>query len=66
MKIIVESEELKNEIIKQSKYVYDFIIDTDSTRKLNNKKNVLDGNMVCILMHLYMAPHIIQIDPLVK
>jgi hypothetical protein len=33
MKIIVESEELKQEILKQSEYIHDFLINKDDIKE---------------------------------
>jgi len=62
MKIIVESEEVKQEIIKQSKYISDFIINVDTIKEMKKP----DSNTLFILMHLYLAPQIIQVDSLTK
>jgi hypothetical protein len=63
MKIIVESEELKQEILKQSKYIHDFLIDTDDTKDLGKDWMIgLDSDKAGILMHIYMAPQIIEVN----
>lgn len=62
MKIIVESEELKEEILKQSKYVHDFLITKDATKDLSKDWMIgLDSDKAGILMHIYMAPQIIEV-----
>lgn len=66
MKIIVDSEELKNEILKQSEYIHNFLIDKDDVKDLDNWIIGLDSSKAGILMHLYMAPQIIEVDPTIK
>ena len=67
MKIIVESEELKQEILKQSEYIHDFLIDRNDIKNLGKDWLIgLDSDKAGILMHLYMAPQIIEVDPTIK
>jgi hypothetical protein len=62
MKIIVESEELKREIIKQSEYIHDFLINKDDIKGLGKDWIIgLDSDKAGILMHLYMNPQIIEV-----
>ncbi len=64
MKIIVESEELKQEIIKQSEYIHDFLISKDDVKGLGKDWMIgLDSDKAGILMHIYMAPQIIEVKP---
>ena len=60
MKIIVETEEQKQEILKQSEYIHDFLINKDDVKDLGKDWLIgLDSDKAGILMHLYMAPQII-------
>jgi hypothetical protein len=62
MKIIVESEELKQEILKQSEYLHDFLIIKDDVKSLGKEWVIgLDSDKAGILMHIYMAPEIIEV-----
>jgi len=64
MKIIVESEELKQEIIKQSEYIHDFLINKNDIKGLGKDWLIgLDSDKAGILMHIYMAPQIIEVKP---
>ena len=63
MKIIVETEELKQEILKQSEYIHNFLIDKDDIKDLSKDWLIgLDSDKAGILMHLYMAPQIIEVN----
>jgi hypothetical protein len=63
MKIIVETEEIKQEILKQSKYIHDFLINKDDIKDLSKDWLIgLDSDKAGILMHLYMAPQIIEVN----
>jgi hypothetical protein len=63
MKIIVETEELKQEILKQSEYIHDFLINKDNVKDLDKDWLIgLDSDKAGILMHLYMAPQIIEVN----
>lgn len=65
MKIIVDSQEIKEEIISQSKYIHDFIINQDDINDLGKDWLIgLDSDKAGILMHLYMAPQIIEVKPI--
>jgi hypothetical protein len=62
MKIIVETEEQKQEILKQSEYIHDFLINKDDVKSLGKDWLIgLDSDKAGILMHLYMAPQIIEV-----
>ena len=63
MKIIVKSEQEKQDLIEQSKYIHDFL----EVLKDENGKEVwigLDSDKANTLMHIYMAPEIIEVKPL--
>jgi hypothetical protein len=67
MKIIVETEEQKQEILQQSQYLHDFLINKEDIKDLGNNWHIgLDSEKAGILMHLYMAPQIIEIHPVIK
>lgn len=62
MKIIVETEEQKQEILIQSKYIHDFLINKDDIKSLGKDWLIgLNSDKAGILMHLYMAPQIIEV-----
>jgi hypothetical protein len=62
MKIIVQTEEQKQEILKQSEYIHDFLINKDDVKNLGKDWLIgLDSDKAGILMHLYMAPQIIEV-----
>lgn len=62
MKILVESEELKQEILEQSQYVHDFLIDKDDIKNLGKNWIIgLDSDKAGILMHLYTNPDLIEV-----
>lgn len=50
IKIIVSTEEEKQELLEASSHIHDADVDTDIS-------------MVNTLCHLYMAPHLIEVDP---
>ena len=63
MKIIVESEEQKQEILKQSEYIHDFLVNKDDIKGLGKNWLIgLDSDRAGILMHLYCAPEIIEVQ----
>ena len=65
--IEVETEELKQQILEQSEYIHDFLIDKHDIKKLDKNWLIgLDSDKAGILMHLYMAPHIIEVDSTIK
>lgn len=64
MKIYVSSEEEKQDLINQSKYIHDFlevIKYKDNNGKFIEKWIGLDSDKAGSLMHIYMAPEIIII-----
>lgn len=62
MKILVESEELKQEILEQSQYVHDFLINKDDIKNLGKNWLIgLDSDKAGILMHLYTNPDLIEV-----
>jgi hypothetical protein len=64
MRIIVGSEELKQEILQQSEYIHDFLINREDIKGLGKDWLIgLDSDKAGILMHLYMAPQIIEVIP---
>jgi hypothetical protein len=64
LKIVVNTEEEKQELIRQSKYVHDFLICKDDVKELGKNWIIgLDSDKAGTLMHLYTAPHIIEVDP---
>lgn len=64
MKIIVESEEQKQDLLRQSQYIHDFLINKDDIKGLGKDWLIgLDSDLAGTLMHLYMAPDIIEILP---
>ena len=63
MKIIVETEALKQEILEQSQYIHDFLINKDDIKGLGRDWLIgLDSDKAGILMHLYLAPQIIEVE----
>lgn len=63
MKIIVETEALKQEILEQSQYIHDFLINKDDIKGLGRDWLIgLDSDKAGILMHLYMTPQIIEVE----
>jgi len=63
MKIIVETEEQKQEILEQSKYIPDFLINKDDVKDFGKDWLIgLDSDKAGILMHLYMTPQIIEVN----
>jgi hypothetical protein len=64
MRIIVGSEELKQEILQQSEYIHDFLINREDIKGFGKDWLIgLDSDKAGILMHLYMAPQIIEVIP---
>ncbi len=64
MKIIVETEEQKQDLLQQSEYIHNFLISQEDVKnKGRNWLIGLDSNKAGILMHLYMAPQIIEVQP---
>jgi hypothetical protein len=64
IRIIVESEEQKQELLQQSKYIHDFLINENAVKDLGKDWLIgLDSDKAGTLMHLYTAPYIIEVDP---
>jgi hypothetical protein len=64
IKIIVKTEEQKQKLIKQSQYMHDFMVCPDDVKELGKNWLIgLDSDKAGTLMHLYTAPHIIEVDP---
>ena len=61
MKIIVDSEELKNEILEQSKYVHDYWYVRRSRKTGKLSFHGLDSDKAGILMHIYTNPDMIEV-----
>ncbi len=60
MKIIVETEEQKQELINQSEYIHNFLINKDDIKGLGRNWLIgLDSDKAGTLMHLYLNPEII-------
>lgn len=65
IKIYVDTEEEKQQLLKESEYIHDFV----EVFKLRNKKGEivekvigLDSDKAVILMHIYMNPDIIVVS----
>ena len=63
MKIIVGSEELKQQILEQSKYVHDYWYIRRSRKTGKLSFHGLDSEKAGILMHIYTNPEIITVSP---
>jgi len=61
MKIIVESEELKQKLIAESVYVHDFAVRCYLKRKGAQRMICLDSDKAGIFMHIYTCPDIIEV-----
>jgi hypothetical protein len=64
LKIYVDSQEEKDELLKQSEYIHDFLEIVKYKTKAGEVKEKfigLDSSKAGSLMHLYMAPDIIVI-----
>ena len=64
MVIYVNTEEEKQDLLKQSKYIHDFLEVVrfkDKTGKRIDKWIGLDSSKAGTLMHIYMAPDIIVV-----
>jgi hypothetical protein len=64
MEIIVESEELKQQLLEQSKYVHDYVYIKRSRNTGKETWYGLDSDKAGILMHLYINPDIIKVKTL--
>ena len=65
MQIIVNSEEEKQDILNQSKYIHDFleVVKYKNKKGKNKEKWIgLDPDKAGILMHIYMCPDIVVIE----
>lgn len=61
MKIIVDTQEEKDELIQQSKYIHDFLIAIRGRKgRIINWKG-LDSDRAGWLMHIYTSPEIIEV-----
>ena len=65
IKIYVDTEEEKQQLLKESEYIHDFV----EVFKLRNKKGEivekvigLDSDKASTLMHIYMNPYIIVVS----
>lgn len=61
IKIIVDSEELKQQILKESKYVHDYKLIIRSNKTGKEKMYILNDEKAGLLMHLYMHPDLIEV-----
>jgi hypothetical protein len=61
IKIIVDSEELKQDLIKEFEYVHDFMARCYLKRKGAQRLIGLDSDKAGSLMHIYMCPDIIEV-----
>ena len=60
--VVIDLEKEKQEILKQSKYIHDFLINKDDVKGLGKDWIIgLDSDKAGTLMHLYMAPQIIEV-----
>lgn len=65
MKIYVDTEEQKEDLINQSKYIHDFLEVVkykNKNGKVEEKWIGLDSDKAGSLMHIYMAPEIIVVE----
>jgi len=65
MKIYVNTEEEKQELLNQSKYIHDFLEVVKYKNEKGKKKTKwigLDSNKANTLMHIYMSPDIIVVE----
>lgn len=65
IKIYVSTEEEKEIIINQSRYIHDFleVVKYKTNNGIKQKYIGLDSDKANFLMHIYMAPEIIIVDP---
>ncbi|MCK9576708.1 MAG: hypothetical protein WC979_02445 [Candidatus Pacearchaeota archaeon] len=67
LKITVSTEAEKEEILRQSEYVHDFMVEIPYRTWYGKKKYKycsLDSRECGTLMHLYMAPEFIEVVPI--
>ena len=62
MKIIVDTQELKDQLIAESKYVHDYVYVNRSRKNGKTKWIGLDSDKAGILMHIYVCPEIIIVE----
>lgn len=66
IKIYVDTEDQKRDLLKQSEYIHDFIQTIkykDKTGKIVEKVIGLDSDKAGTLMHFYMNPDMIIVRP---
>ena len=63
MKIYVATQEEKDEIVAQSKYVHDFMVQIRGRKGRNINWKGLDSDKAGLLMHLYTYPEGIIVNP---
>ena len=64
IKIIVKTEEQKQDLLKQSQYIHDFLVCKSDVKGLGKNWLIgLNSDEAGTLMHLYTAPHIIEVNP---
>ena len=61
MTILVETQELKDELLKESKYLHDYVYIGRSRKTGKTNWYGLDSTKAGILMHLYLNPDLIQV-----
>ena len=64
MQIIVESEELKQQLLEESKYVHDYVYIKRSRKTGKETWYGLNSDKAGILMHLYINPDMIKVKTL--
>ena len=68
MKIIVDTQEEKDNLLKESKYIHDWGFDLRGGRRSNPKYKLisLNSDHANILMHIYMNPEMIEVKNEIK
>lgn len=68
IKIIVDSEETKQDLLKQSEYIHDFVIEAENSNMPRPDYIMgLDPEKASTLMHIYMNPDLIIVqDPIIE
>jgi hypothetical protein len=66
MEIIVDSEELKQRLLEESKYVHDYVYIKRSRKTGKETWHALDNDKAAIIMHLYTNPDLIKVKTLSK
>jgi len=64
MEIIVDSEELKQRLLEESKYVHDYVYIKRSRKTGKETWHALDNDKAAIIMHLYTNPDLIKVKTL--